>query len=131
MVFHLYISLVMVHNWYFICFTELKISIDRSHPALSSHQVTVKLGNAEPLVIQVPWPVPVQGASYSVSKKKNKSKNKSVKLLLEKTFTEPWPYELGGRSKWDPDRLIRWKEIEGNGTIKGLSNISRRIHIAH
>ena len=41
-----------------------------------------------------------------------------MKLILKKTFTEPWPNEYGGRSKWDPDRLSRWKPIDGKGTIQ-------------
>ena len=45
-------------------------------------------------------------------------KSKLLKLSLKKSLTEPWPYEYGGRSKWDPDRLIRWKVIDGNGSIQ-------------
>ena len=97
------------------------VSIDRVHPALTSHQITVKFPSVEPLVFQLNWPVPVDGATFSIGKKNG---NSLLKLILKKSFTDPLPNQYGGRSKWDPDRLIPWrKDAYANGTIQGLLNV--------
>jgi len=58
----------------------------------------------------------MEGVSHSISK--NKKGKSVIKLSLKKSTTNPFPKEYGGRSKWDPDRLLRWKEMDGKGTIQ-------------
>lgn len=39
---------------------------------------------------------------------------------MQKSLNDAWPNEFGGRSKWDPDRLKRWQDLDSGtvGTLK-------------
>ena len=93
---------------------ELSITTDRKHPSFSAHQITLKIPNAPPLVLEVPWPILAEEIQPSITEKK---KQKSIQLILQKGVNDPWPSEFGGRSKWDVDLLKPWVDIEGHGQL--------------
>ena len=66
----------------------------------------MQFGDAEPLVIQVPWPFLVEG----ITSKLPTSSGDWLKLTLKKSINDPWPKDFGGRSKWEVDRCKPWAE---------------------
>ena len=99
-----------------IVFSELVLSTDWEHPAISAHQITLTLPNVASLTLKLPWPFLVDGIVSSLEKKKKK---KWIHLVLKKSLCDPWPKEFGGRSKWDPDRLVKpWQDLPSNGSLQ-------------
>ena len=97
--------------------TDVAITTDRENPSWSAHQVTLKVLNAEPLVLQFPWPFLPNEMQISLHKNKKGKKN-LIRLVLKKSLHDPWPKEFGGRSKWDINVFRPWRDMEENGTFE-------------
>ena len=58
------------------------------------------------------------GHHLKQQKKKNKVKI-LIRLVVNKSFDEPWPSDFIGRSKWDLINLLKpWKNYDGQGDLK-------------
>ena len=109
-----FISIFLLFGLSIFMLVEIVVTTNREHPALSAHEITLSLPNAEPLAFRVPWPFLVDGIELSIKKKKKTE----LHIALKKSLLDAWPVEFGGRSKWDPDRLTRWKDLANNGDLK-------------
>jgi len=69
----------------------MTITTGELHPSWSTHQITIKLGNNKPIVVEVPWPFFVQEIETLFIENK---KQKSIKLTLKKNLNDPWPKEF-------------------------------------
>ena len=63
------------------------------HPSWSTHQITIKLGNNKPLVVEVPWPF-ISGHQEIETLFIENKKQKSIQLTLKKNLNDPWPKEF-------------------------------------
>ena len=85
--------------------------------AYSAHQLELELLNgplnevALTLTVQLPWPVLVNGIKSSLIS------DKSIQVYMKKCVDDAWPGDYGGRSKWDINRFLPWKELPTNGLL--------------
>ena len=62
--------------------------------------------------MQFPWPVVVKGVEMSLSP------DKKLQIIAKKCVDDAFPGDYGGRSKWDINRFLPWKELVTNGHLK-------------
>ena len=62
--------------------------------------------------MQFPWPVLVKGIEASLTS------DKSIKISVKKCVDDAFPGDYGGRSKWDINRCLPWKELATNGRLR-------------
>ena len=99
----------------FYIFIDFTISAHRPH---STHQLELKIHNgrlgteASLLTLEFPWPVLIQGIKTSLAT------DKSIHVVLKKCVDDAFPGDYGGRSKWDINRFLPWKELATNGRLK-------------
>ena len=44
--------------------------------------------------------------------------NKNIQITAKKCIDDAWPGDYGGRSKWDINRFLPWKELTTNGLLR-------------
>ena len=93
---------------------ELGVFPERTQLSASSHRIEFVKDGEPRLVVQLPWPVLVDGIKLSLIG----PKNNTIQVKMKKCFDHPWLDEFGGRSKWDVNLMPPWKDVPGHGTLE-------------
>ena len=64
------------------------------------------------LTLQLPWPVLVKEVVVSLNS------DKAIQIIAKKCVDDAFPGDYGGRSKWDINRFLPWKELTTNGHLR-------------
>ena len=63
------------------------------------------------LTIKLAWPVLTKGIKLLFTS------DKLIHITAKKCLNDAWPVEYGGRSKWDLNRFLPWKEFPNCGLL--------------
>ena len=88
------------------------------------------LEGAEPISIQVPWPVKMDGIKVSIVERNNE---RAVHLIMKKSLNDPFPSEFGRSLPLVVDDLKPWKDLDTNGDLQVILNfvVLSKIEIGH
>lgn len=95
--------------------SDIGITTDRKYPSIVAHQVTLTLEDAEPIAIQVPWPVAVDDIAVTIIERNN---DPAIRLIMKKSLNAPFPCEFGHSQLLVVDDLKPWKDLGTNGNLK-------------
>jgi hypothetical protein len=85
--------------------TELKLSTDRQAPCESAHSLTFSFFrpvNMRPFTITLPFPFLADSSIVYVSQQQEQ---RSLRIVLRKALSEPWPGDFSCSVKWPADDL--------------------------
>lgn len=88
---------------------ELKLSTDRQAPCESAHSLTFSFFrpvNMRPFTITLPFPFLADSSMVYVGQQQ---KQRSLRVVLKKALSEPWPGDFCCSIKWPADEL---KELD-------------------